>query len=566
MKFLIPLAVGLVAVSATPTAVLDRRDVSTDGSCGGTAGLTCKGSAFGDCCSQYSWCGTGSAWCGAGCQSGFGTCDDGSSPQPSPSPSTPAPSPAAAPEGLVKCLNGKEVPFKMSSDEEYAQLAKPYNLRVPFNPAVIVLPTTEQHVQDAVVCAGEQGIKCQAKSGGHSYANFNTGGINGAMQINLQSFQTIELAKDTGIAVVGGGVRLGNLGDGIYNQGKAALAHGTCPGVGIGGHYTHGGYGQTSRNWGLAMDQIVGAEVVTADGKLVKTSATESPDLFWAIRGAADSFGIVTKFYLQTRAAPDSITYFSFGFQGVHDSKDVWTKTFLHVQDVATNSSVVDNRISFGVYLDGYKGYSLSGAFFGSVDEFNSKIKPELLRGLPTPSNPSVESLAWYDYLVKISGKTSIKVSTTGYDDHEDFFAKSVTVPESSGLTSEAIGALYDHLQSATSQEWYIIMNLYGGPGSAINKKDISFAAYDDRKSLWVFQNWGYGATPKDFINGINDAIINAEPQTNFGAYLNYVDPTYDAATAHKLYYGEDVTARLTELKAKVDPKGIFWNPQAIGA
>lgn len=453
----------------------------------------------------------------------------------------------------------------MTSDAEYSELSEPYNLRVPFKPAVIVLPTTNQHVQDAVVCAAQAGLKVQAKSGGHSYASFSSGGKDGAMQINLQSFQTIQLDKNSGIATVGGGVRLGNLGDGIYTQGNAAVAQGTCPGVGIGGHYTHGGYGHTSRHWGLAMDQVVGADVVLADGSLIKASSTESPDIFWAIKGAAESFGVVTKFYLQTHAAPASITYFEFGFTGIHDSKSVWTNTFMHIQDVAKNASVVDNRVSFGIYLDNYGGYSLSGAFFGSVSEFNTKVKPELLRSLPNPT-ATVQSMAWYDYMVKVSGKTSIKEPLTGYDEHEDFFAKSVTVPESTGLTSNALNALYDYLQTADGTEYYIIINLYGGPGSAINSKDTDFAAYSDRDSLWVLQNYGYGGDSMDFINGINSAIINAQPQTSFGAYLNYVDPSYDAATAHKLYYGDAVYNRLAALKQKVDPKSVFWNPQAIGA
>jgi hypothetical protein len=446
----------------------------------------------------------------------------------------------------------------MTSDAEYADLIEPYNTRLPFTPAVVVLPTTNQHVQDAVLCAVQSGLKVQAKSGGHSYASTGLGGKDGSMSINLQSLQTIQLDQSSGIATVGGGVRLGNLADGLWNQGKASVSHGTCPGVGIGGHYTHGDYG-------LAMDQIVAADVVLANGTLIRASSTAYPDIFWAVRGAADSFGIVTTFYLQTFIAPSSVTYFAFPFEGVFDSKAKFTNTFLHLQDVAKNASVVDNKISFGIYLDGYGTFSLSGAYFGSVAEFNSKVKGELLRGLPS-STPTVESLNWYDYLVKLSGESTLKTPVTGYDVHEDFFAKSVTVPESDGLAANTLNGLYDHINTANGVEFYIIINLYGGPGSVINSKDTSFAAYNDRDSLWVLQNWGYGAGSIDFVNGINSVITKAQPQTNFGAYLNYVDPSYDAATAHKLYYGDAVYSRLAALKKQVDPQSVFWHPQAIGA
>lgn len=453
----------------------------------------------------------------------------------------------------------------MTSDNDWAALIEPYNTRLPYTPAVVVLPATNQHVQDAVVCAAKAGLKVQAKSGGHSYSSNSLGGKDGSMSINLESFQTVQLDQSSGIATVGGGVRLGNLADGIWNQGEAAVSHGTCPGVGIGGHYTHGGYSHTSRNFGLAMDQVVAVDVVLADGSLVKASSTTSPDIFWAVRGAADSFGIVTTFYLQTRPAPSSIVNFAFPLTGVFDSQSKFTSTFLHLQDVATNSSVVDNQLSFGIYLDGYGTFSLSGAYFGSVSDFNSQIRPELLRGLST-SSATVESLSWYDYLVKVSGDSTIKTPLTGYDLHENFFAKSLTVPESAGLQAPALNALYTHLQSANGVEFYIIINLYGGPGSAINSKDTSFAAYSDRDSLWVLQNYGYTGNSIDFVNGINEAIIGAQPETRFGAYLNYVDPTYSAEEAHRLYYGDEVYGRLEKLKREVDPEMVFWHPQAVGA
>lgn len=465
----------------------------------------------------------------------------------------------------MQCLNGKNVPYKMTSDGDYASLVEPFNLRLQYKPAVVVLPTTNQHVQDAVVCAGQAGIKVQAKSGGHSYASFSTGGKDGAMMINLQPMQTVQLDTSSGIAQVGGGVRLGNLADGIWNQGQRALSHGTCPGVGIGGHFTHGGYSHTSRTYGLAMDQIVAADVVLANGTLIKTTSTAYPDIFWAIRGAAESFGIVTNFYLQTRPAPSSITYFEFGFTGILDSKTTFTNTWLHLQDVATNASVVDNKVSFGVYLDGYGTFSLSGAYFGSVNDFNTKVRPELLRTLPS-AKASVQSMSWYDYLVKVSGKDSIKVPVNGYNDHDNFFAKSITVPEKDGLKAATLNALFDHLKTANGVEYYVIINLYGGPGSAINTKDTNFAAYSDRDSLWVFQNYGFTSGSINFINGINSAVMNAQPQTKFGAYLNYVDASYSATQAHQMYYGDALYSRLAALKKQVDPQSVFWNPQAIGA
>ncbi|KAF2272019.1 FAD-binding domain-containing protein [Westerdykella ornata] len=550
-----------VRSSSTPQPTPTKR-VSTDGSCAGTNGYTCLGSTFGNCCSQWGWCGSTVDHCGTGCNSAFGSCTGNGGTTTSTTSTSPTPTPSGS---VLQCLNTRNVPYKMTSDAGWADLIEPYNLRLPHTPAVVVLPSTNQHVQDAVVCAKQAGIKVQAKGGGHSYANFASGGKDGSMMIVLEAFNGIQLDA-SGVVKVGGGVRLGNLADGIWTQGQKALSHGTCPGVGIGGHATHGGYGHTSRNWGLAMDAIVKVDVVLANGTLVTASSTQNSEIFWGIRGAADSLGIVTSFYLQTRSAPSSITYFEIQFDGIFNSKATFTNTLLHLQDFARNASVVDNRISFGIYMDGYGSFAPSGAFFGSVSEFNTKIRPEFLRGLPTPTNVIVQSYSWYDYLVKVSGKNTIKVPLTGYDEHENFFAKSITVPESDGLTATSLNSLYDYIKRGTSVDYFIIINLYGGPGSAINSKDTNFAAYSDRHSLWVMQNYGFTANSITWINGLNDAVVKAQPQTQFGAYLNYVDPSLDAATAHKVYYGDAVYARLLALKKSIDPQSVFWNPQAIGA
>lgn len=138
-------------------------------------------------------------------------------------------------------------------------------------------------------------------------------------------------------------------------------------------------------------------------------------------------------------------------------------------------------------------------------------------------------------------------------------------MPEKDGLARATLNAFYDYIMKGAPTAYFVIINLYGGPGSKINTKTTKDAAYADRDSLWVFQNYGETAGSIDFINGINNAIIKAQPNTKFGAYLNYVDPSYSAEEAHKLYYGEELYGKLVDLKQQVDPTMTFWNPQAIG-
>ena len=190
---------------------------------------------------------------------------------------------------------------------------------------------------------------------------------------------------------------------------------------------------------------------------------------------------------------------------------------------------------------------------------------PEFLRGTAPPTKIVVQKYEWIPYLILMSDKTDIKEPLTGYDEHDTFFAKSITVPESKGLTATTLNNFWDYIAKPAPYSWFTIINLYGGPGSAINTKNTTFAAYNDRDSLWVFQNYGTKPTTLDYINGINDVIIKSQPDTHFGAYLNYVDPTYSAKEAHELYYGEAVYSKLATLKKQYDPKQVFWMPQAIG-
>jgi hypothetical protein len=482
---------------------------------------------------------------------------------------------AQPPSTLSDCLNSKNVPIRLISSPDFAQRSRPFNLRLQYTPAVIVLPTTVKHVSDAVVCASQNGVKVQAKCGGHSYASYSFGGRDGIMTIDLESFQEISLDANF-VAKVGGGVRLGNLAYTIFNQNNSrrALSHGTCPGVGIGGHATHGGFGYSSRNWGLALDSITAMDVVLANGSSIRTTRTSYPDIFYAFRGAADSFGVVTSFYMATKPAPATVIQFRFSFPDMYTSATKAANAFLHIQKFALNSTVIDRKIGFGMYLDG-RVFRVYGTYFGTLANFNDKIRPELLRGLPAPRATTVQSFSWIESLRDLAGGTDLQQPLTGYNVTDDFFAKSITTPADAPLTSAALTSFFDYIIKNDAKipygRWWSIINLYGGPDSQINARAASSSAYSGRDSLWVFQNYGYTSAPTPpstiipYLNGLNDALISAQPQTNFGAYVNYVDPSLTAAQAHRLYYDAPTYARLSAIKRVVDPQKVFWNPQAIG-
>jgi FAD binding domain len=96
-------------------------------------------------------------------------------------------------EYLTDCLSARNVPTKLISSVDWSSFVTPYNLALSYVPAAITLPTTNQHVSDSVTCAAAAGVKVQAKSGGHSYASFSSGGRDGSLIIDLENFNSISV-------------------------------------------------------------------------------------------------------------------------------------------------------------------------------------------------------------------------------------------------------------------------------------------------------------------------------------------------------------------------------------
>jgi FAD/FMN-containing dehydrogenase len=139
-------------------------------------------------------------------------------------------SPLSKRAAVDDCLKTKAVPTLTAGTANYTQSIKPFNNRVTFTPAAYAVPTTVKHVQDAVACGAANGILVTAKSGGHSYASHGLGGEDGHLIVDMRTFNNVSLDASGDTATIGTGGRLGDVATALYEQGKKAIAHGTCPG------------------------------------------------------------------------------------------------------------------------------------------------------------------------------------------------------------------------------------------------------------------------------------------------------------------------------------------------
>ncbi|CAG5149881.1 uncharacterized protein ALTATR162_LOCUS2478 [Alternaria atra] len=473
----------------------------------------------------------------------------------------------AATATLSECLESRQVPVYAAGTKNYTQAVKPFNLRLPFVPASYAVPQTVKHVQDAVSCGVASSVKVTAKCGGHSYGAHGLGGEDGHLIVDMRRFNSVTVDQEAHTAVVGAGGRLGNIALALYDQGKQAISHGTCPGVGVGGLTLHGGYGLSSRLHGLTLDQLISATVVLSNSSVVTASPTSNPDLFWALRGAGAAFGIVTDFKFKTFTAPENNLVFSYSLSPSNTSQLANILTVL--QDFTTHDQPPE--LNMRMFLPN----QLTGVYYGNRTSFDTIMNP-LLTKLYIPLSGrgagTVSAKGWINTLTSFSNGPLPQPEL--YDYHENFYAKSL-MPEY--LTPTAMTALADYYfttaRSIRGRSWYLLIDMHGGQGSAISSVPADATSYSHRKAVFKMQFndriFPDSATFKpemmEFLNGWVEAIEKASKGEEFGMYINYADTNLTKTEAHSRYWGEHYE-RLVGIKGVYDPNKVFEGPQLVGS
>jgi len=171
------------------------------------------------------------------------------------------------------------------------------------SPAYVLRPSSVRDVRAAVRFAASAGLALSVRGGGHGFPGFATN--DGGLVIDLSRLSSVVLQdQDPSRVRVGGGATWGAVVDALAPHGLA-ISSGDTRSVGVGGLTLTGGIGWKVRKYGLALDSLVGAELVTADGEVVRAGAAENPELFWALRGGGGNFGVVTAFEFAPQPTTD---------------------------------------------------------------------------------------------------------------------------------------------------------------------------------------------------------------------------------------------------------------------
>src|SRR5581483_4281394 len=160
-------------------------------------------------------------------------------------------------------------------------------------PALIARCVDAADVAAAVEFGRDEGLDVAIRGGAHNAAGFAT--VDDGLVIDLSPIRYAQVDPDANVARVGGGATLGDLDHATHLFGLATPS-GTFSTTGVGGLTLGGGIGYLTRAYGLSVDNLVGADVVLADGSVVRADEQSEPDLFWALRGGGGNFGVVTEF------------------------------------------------------------------------------------------------------------------------------------------------------------------------------------------------------------------------------------------------------------------------------
>lgn len=487
------------------------------------------------------------------------------SPTQQASPTRP-PSPTDADwAALAASLQGPLIRPRSSSYPVALQLFDPrFDSIKPAAIAYCASPTDVQHCLNFV---SHFALPLAPRCGGHSYAGYST---TTGLVLDVTRMNSIKVDAGAGTATVGAGARLVDVYAALAQYGLA-LPAGSCPTVGIAGLTLGGGVGVLGRKFGLTCDNLLSAQVVVANGRLLTCDASHNSDLFWALRGGGGgNFGVVTSFTFQTHQVP-SLSLFTlyWPWSSAVDVVDAWQNWAPHAPDELWSNCVLEatsNKNAGPVVL-------ANGVYVGNVASLNSLLQQLISRVGVAPSSRYVSSAGLLDTMMVEGGCYGETVSEchlpsqnprgrlqrVAYGAKSDLFT---TLLPRKGIAS-LVNAIAQR-QASTLGEGGIGLDAFGG---AINRVAANATAFVHRNALFGIQytaNWNAN-DPGSIASANNAWLINTwqgvRPYASGAAYQNYIDP--QLAGWQQAYYGSNLP-RLQQIKAAYDPGNLFHFAQSI--
>jgi FAD/FMN-containing dehydrogenase len=425
--------------------------------------------------------------------------------------------------------------------DQYEAVRRVWNGMIDRKPALIARCAGAADVISAVNFARTHNLLVSVRGGGHGVAGYAV--CDGGLMIDLSPMKGLRVDPARRTARAEPGLTWGEFDQETQAFGLATTG-GFVPSTGIAGLTLGGGLGYLMRRFGLACDNLLSVDIVTADGQLRTASPTENADLFWGVRGGGGNFGIVTS--LEYRLHPVGPTVLGgFIFHPLTVAKDAFQfyREFTHTapEDLTTH-------LAFATSPEGHPVVAFIVCYSGSMEKGEDVVRPLRAFGLPVADlvgpmpYTAVQALGGPLYP---PGRCNYWKSSFIYD-----------------LSDAAIDTMIAQFEAVPSPFSHAALEHLGGAMSRVGKDETAFNERTAPFSLITTSEWTDPAESEKNIRWARDFWEAMRPYESEAAYVNYLDRGDEDRI--RASYGADKYERLVALKNKYDPTNLFRLNQNI--
>jgi FAD/FMN-containing dehydrogenase len=436
---------------------------------------------------------------------------------------------------------------------DYDDARAVWNAAIDRRPRLITRCSGTADVAAAVRFARDRDLEIAVRGGGHNVAG--TAVCDGGIVIDLSAMRAVSVDPVERVALVQGGALWGDVDHETQAHGLATTG-GIVSHTGVGGLSLGGGIGWLMRKHGLTVDNLVQAEVVTAEGDIIRASANDHPDLFWALRGGGGNFGIVSTFRFALHPVGPTVIAGPV-FWAAEDTADV----LRFYREFASDApDELGNVVRLGTIpplpavdedLHYRPAIAVASCYVGPVEDGERAVRA--LRQFGTPLVDLVGPTLYVDHQRSID-------DTVPHGWHYYWKATNLT-----RLSDEVIDALADHAYAASSPRSYAAIFHMGGAVARVPHDATAYANRDVGHNMSIDAVWlpDESGEHADAETAWARGFLEALQPHGAGVYVNFLDADDDTSRVREAY-GDDTYRRLAEVKAKYDPENVFHNNKNI--
>jgi FAD/FMN-containing dehydrogenase len=453
--------------------------------------------------------------------------------------------PAVTGDGRAISLRGSDItafaaqlrgPLLLANDRGYDAARHILNRSIDKHPALIVQPTGAADIQSAVNFAREHSLLLAVKCGGHSVSGQST--CDRGMLIDLSNLRGVRVDPQARRAWVEGGTLLGHVDHETMAHGLVTPL-GTVSHTGVGGLTLGGGFGRIARRFGLAADNVLSVDLVTADGQLRHASAQENPDLYWAVRGGGGNFGIATMFEFALHPMQREVIGGTMAFP-IAQARDV-LNFYADYAAAAPDELYLDPVLSFPPG-GGPGSIALQACYSGAHERADQVLAP--IRKLGTPVRDTIKAI---DYVAMQRSGDMTDPRAIGLYLKGGFISQ---------MPHKLVSAICTGFAGQTPPMFSLFFQHCGGATGRVAEHTTAFAHRYALNNMLVMTGWQQGVDDSaERIKQVRQYWATLEPFTQ-GFYVNDLYPEATPAQVNENYRGN--YPRLMTIKSKYDPSNLF--------